>query len=76
MEKENPINNGFQLFTQVSVLPKYFFYILGGLASSLSRAKWLEDPVSSQVPFHLFDEHFIFFKWLCRYFVCFVNLKA
>ena len=49
MEKENPINNGFQLFTQVSVLPKYFFYILGGLASSLSRAKWLEDPVSSQV---------------------------
>ena len=55
MEKENPINNGFQLFTQVSVLRKYFFYILGGLASSLSSAKWLEDPVSSQVAFHLFD---------------------
>ena len=73
MEKENPINNGFQLFTQVSVLPKYFFYILGGPASSLSRAKWLEDPVSSQVAFHSFDEHFIFFKW---WRCCFVNLKA
>ena len=76
MEKENPINNGSQLFTQVSVLPKYFFCILGGLASSLSRAKWLNDPVGSQVEFHLFDEHFIFSKWLCRHFVWFANLKA
>ena len=76
MEKENPINNGSQLITQVSVLPKYFFCILGGLAISLSRAKWLNDPVSSQVEFHLFDEHFIFFKWLCRHFVWFANLKA
>ena len=46
---------GFNYLPRYQCCENTFFYILGGLASSLSSAKWLEDPVSSQVAFHLFD---------------------